>query len=99
MSQITVPHFCSISAGIEQPLVDITPDKYIPLLLSPGSYTNKKNIVTIDVNGESMNKIIPNYSTLIIDKGVKPKNGNIIAYQLDGDFGVKRFFETENDIF
>lgn len=46
-----------------------------------------------------MNKIIPNYSTLIIDKGVKPKNGNIIAYQLDGDFGVKRFFETENDIF
>lgn len=95
-----VPYFESISAGIECGLVSDNPLTMAPIIAKKGTFSNIKNLITIKVNGQSMNLVIPNNSIAILDKGIeKPKNGDIIAYQYENSFGLKRFFETVNEIF
>ena len=98
---VNVPYFESISAGIEADLVDESPVTYVPIFLPKNIFSSKKNIVAIKINGDSMNLVIPNHSIALIDKDVESiKSGDIVAYQLDGNnYGLKRFFETTNEIF
>jgi len=57
----------------------------------------KDNLFAIRVIGESMNKIIPNGSTIICAKvEEKPKSGEIVVYRNGSDYNLKRFTETEN---
>ena len=57
----------------------------------------KDNLFAIRVIGESMNKIIPNGSTIICAKvEEKPKSGQIVVYRNGSDYNLKRFTETEN---
>lgn len=92
---ITIPYFESISAGVEADLIDDQPIKLIQAAIKKGIYSSKKNLVAVRVNGESMNKVIPNHYIVIIDKGAKPKNNDIIAYQLDGNnYGLKKLLIT-----
>lgn len=64
----------------------------------PSHLSNLKDqLFAIRVIGESMNKIIPNGSTIICAKiDEKPKNGQIVVYRNGNDYNLKRFTETEN---
>lgn len=98
---ITLPYFESISAGIEQELNDNNPIDYIQIPNYENFFKNEKDLFAVKVNGESMNKIIPNGSTVVLDTNIDKsnfKNGDIIAYQLDNEFGLKRIYETPDKI-
>lgn len=57
----------------------------------------KDKLFAIRVIGESMNKIIPNGSTIICVKSdEKPKSGQIVVYKNGSSYNLKRFTETEN---
>lgn len=57
----------------------------------------KDNLFAIRVIGESMNKIIPNGSTIICARvEEKPKSGQIVVYRNGSDYNLKQFTETEN---
>lgn len=92
---VSIPYFESISAGLEADLTDDQPVKLIQIAIKKNIYSNKKNLVAVKVNGESMNKVIPNHYIVVIDKGAKPKSNDIIAYQLDGNnYGLKKLVIT-----
>lgn len=58
---------------------------------------HKNNLFAIRVNGESMNKVLPNNSIVICVKSdEKPQNGQIVVYKNGSDYNLKLFTETEN---
>lgn len=92
---LTIPYFESISAGSEMDLVEDYPLELIQVAVNRGSYSNKKNLIAVRVNGDSMNKLIPDKYIVILDKKGTPKNNDIIAYQIDGNnYGLKRLIQT-----
>ena len=92
-----VPYFESISAGNEMDVINDYPVDFIQVAIQKDSYSNLKNLIAAKVNGDSMNKIIPNHYVVVIDKGAEPKNNDIIAYQLDGNnYGLKRLVISSN---
>lgn len=95
---VKIPYFESVSAGIEQGLVSDYPLEMMTVVLKKGTYSNLKALVAIKVNGESMNRVIPNHSIAIIDKQAHIKNNDIIGYQLSGDYGLKRFEDAGDSI-
>lgn len=70
-----------------------------------GRYAGNKNIVIVKVNGESMNKIIPDQSYIAVkylDYDYKPANGDIVLFRELGGCGglsVKRFYDIGDSVF
>ncbi|MDU7164220.1 MAG: LexA family transcriptional regulator [Anaerococcus vaginalis] len=77
------------------------PNIYVPDELL-GSYAGSKRLFFLKVNGESMNKIIPNGSTIGVisyDSINDIKNGDIVVYSTkDGDYAVKYFYKKEDKL-
>lgn len=77
------------------------PNIYVPDELL-GSYTGSKRLFFLKVNGESMNKIIPNGSTIGVisyDSINDIKNGDIVVYSTkDGGYTVKYFYKKEDKL-
>lgn len=77
------------------------PNIYVPDELL-GSYAGSKRLFFLKVNGESMNKIIPNGSTIGVisyDSINDIKNGDIVVYATeDHSFAVKYFYKEENKL-
>ena len=67
-----------------------------------GNYAGSKNLFFLKVNGESMNKIIPNDSVIGIigyDTIYDLKNGDIVVYATqDGEYAVKYFYRDGNKL-
>ncbi|HCD07689.1 MAG TPA: Cro/Cl family transcriptional regulator [Lactobacillus sp.] len=64
-----------------------------------GKYAGDKDIFISHVNGESMNRIIPNESLIAIKKFRTIKdlaNGDIVVFQDGGDMSIKRFYNDQN---
>ncbi|WP_346207657.1 XRE family transcriptional regulator [Caldifermentibacillus hisashii] len=65
-----------------------------------GKWANCKDIYMMRINGESMNKVIPNGSLI----AVKPvevnnlKNGDIVVYSDNYDYAVKRYYLDKDRI-
>jgi len=65
-----------------------------------GKHAGNKNIFIMRTNGESMNRVIPDQSLI----AVKPvelsqlKNNDIVVYNYDGEYAVKRFYRQENKV-
>lgn len=58
-----------------------------------------EDLFAIRVNGDSMNKILPNGSIAICVKAYdEPKSGDIVVYRKGNEFAVKRFIKTEQII-
>lgn len=58
-----------------------------------------KDLFAIRVNGDSMNKILPNGSVVICVKAFdEPKTGDIVVYKKENEFAVKRYIKTEQII-
>lgn len=72
------------------------PDQFL------GRYAGRKDILILKVNGESMNKIIPDQSYVGIiykDYDYLPHTGDIIVYRLRGEgLGIKRFIDMYDEI-
>lgn len=98
LESVKVPYFESLSAGMEAELTSNNPLFYIEIPVKKGSYTAKKNLIAIKINGESMNKIIPNHSIAILDTKAEFISGSIVAYQLGNDYGIKRILELSDSI-
>lgn len=77
------------------------PNIYVPDELL-GSYAGSKRLFFLKVNGESMNKIIPNGSTIGIisyDSINDLKNGDIVVYSTkNGEYAVKYFYKKDNKL-
>lgn len=65
-----------------------------------GKWSGSKDIFLTRVNGESMNRVIPDKSLI----AVKPislsnlKNGDIVVYSDGNDYAVKRFYQYDDTI-
>lgn len=65
-----------------------------------GRYAGQRDIFITRVNGESMNRIIPDGSLI----AVKPveihqiKDGDVIVYSDGGDYSVKRFYKRDDQL-
>lgn len=54
-----------------------------------------KNLFALQVNGESMNREIPNGYTAVFSKDLEPESGDIVAVMIDSESAtIKRFRET-----
>lgn len=63
-----------------------------------GKYSGNSNIIISRVNGESMNRVIPNGSLIAIEKVdsiFDIKNGDIVVFQDCGDMAIKRFYNNK----
>ena len=95
-------HFDSpISAGLPDHVDAVTDADTIELPDSVmGKHAGQKDIFITRVNGESMNRIIPDESLI----AVKPvdlhqiKQGDIVVYSDNGDYSVKRFYKNEDQL-
>lgn len=63
-----------------------------------GKYSGKSNIIISRVNGESMNRVLPNGSLIAIEKVdsiFDIKNGDIVVFQDYNDMAIKRFYNNK----
>lgn len=93
------PH--SISAGFPgmSDGVSVFEKIELPNILM-GKYAGEKNILIMRINGESMNKVIPDGSLI----GIAPlnlddlKDGDIVVYSHQNEYSVKQFYRRGNDV-
>lgn len=87
---ISVPLYGSIAAGV--PLEAIPVEEYIEIPEDVGSWY--PHAFLLRVNGESMNKVVPNGAYALIDPytGEDVGNGDVVAVQVNGyEATLKRF--------
>jgi repressor LexA len=91
----------SVSAGlptIAEPVASYETEKITVPDSVMGKWAGDKDIYMMRVNGESMNRIIPNGS-LIAVKPIEPhnlKDGDIVVYSDDFDYAVKRYYRDDS---
>lgn len=90
-----------ISAGLPDHVEAVTDVDKIEIPDSiMGKHAGQKDIFITKVNGQSMNRIIPDESLI----AVKPidlhqiKQGDIVVYSDNGDYSVKRFYKNEDQL-
>lgn len=102
VTSVTYPFFpTAISAGLPINVEAITNAERIHIPESiMGKWSGSSDIFLTRVNGESMNRVIPDKSLIAI----KPielsnlKNGDIVVYSDGGDYSVKRYYRDEDRI-
>lgn len=65
-----------------------------------GRYAGRKDILLMRVNGESMNKVIPNGSLIGLISNISPSSltsGDIIVFSYNYEYSVKRFFKDKKN--
>ncbi|WP_044737271.1 LexA family transcriptional regulator [Geobacillus kaustophilus] len=102
IGKLELPLYGGIAAGALSTVEPVTKDnvEYITLPKNMlGKYANCKNLFALKVNGESMNKIIPNGSYVVC----KPiefeelKEDDIVIFSYDNEYSMKRFRRVEED--
>lgn len=72
------------------------PDQFL------GKYAGRKDIIIFEVNGESMNRIIPNHSFVAVEyKNIDycPRTGDVVVFRVLGDgLGIKRYIDVYDEI-
>lgn len=88
----------NIAAGVLTSVDPFTEDDVESIELSDtvlGRYAGRKDIVIMNINGESMNRVIPNHSLIAVKKIDEPedlRNGDIVVFSCDGEYSVKYFY-------
>lgn len=93
---------CSIAAGALELVEGVTDYKLVTISDTiMGKYARKKDIILLKVNGDSMNKVIPNGSLIAVDTSKKNTNhvsdGDIVVFSNFGEYSVKRFFDDKEN--
>lgn len=95
----------SIAAGIPldvEAITEVDTKKIVIPDMLMGKWSRSKDIVMLRVNGDSMNRIIPNNSLIAVKKieFCQLKNNDIVVFSNENDYSVKRFFnDIENERF
>lgn len=87
------PLYGSIAAG--KPIEMIAVEEYIEV---PSTIAEKyPNAFLLKINGDSMNKVIPNSTYALINPQAEVKNGEVAAVVVNGyDATLKRFYKLHN---
>lgn len=91
-----------LSAGILAEVDPFTSSDVQRVTLSDlimGKYAGDPDVFVSKINGESMNRVIPNHSMIAIKKFQSIQelcDGDIVVFQDGGDMSVKRFYNDEN---
>lgn len=98
---ISLPFYGCVSAGSLSKIEGVTPEEVEHIGLPSrllGKHAGSKGLYALNVNGESMNKIIPNGSVIVIKRMdiLELKEGDIVIYSHDGDYSLKRFDKNED---
>lgn len=85
----------SVSAGYTLPVDEITDKEtlYIPDFML-GRYSGRDDIIVLRVNGDSMDKILPDGSFMAISTDISIRNlfnGDIVVFRNEYDYSVKEF--------
>lgn len=90
-----VPLYGKISAGIPLEMIVTEDHIEIPHFV----FTNHPKAFLLQVNGDSMNKVVPNGSFALIDPTEDVSNGDIVAVTVNGyDATLKRFYKLQNTL-
>lgn len=90
-----VPLYGSIAAGIPLEMIDVKEYIEIPLQIAK----RYPNAFLLTVNGESMNKVVPNGAYALIDPVEDISNGDVVAVTVNGfEATLKRFYKLNNSI-
>lgn len=99
---IRIPFYGSIAAGALATIEPVTNGNveymHIPRDML-GKHRSSKGLFMLKVNGESMNKLMPNGS-YVICKPVELseiKNGDIVIFSYDHEYSMKRFRRDDNN--
>lgn len=99
----SLPLYGSIAAGALSTVEPVTKNniEYIQLPKSVlGKYANCRNLFALKVNGESMNKVIPNGSYVAckpIEAIDELKDDDIVIFSHDNEYSMKRFRRDEEN--
>lgn len=99
---ISLPLYGDISAGALSTVEPVTKDnvEYITLPKNMlGKYANRRDLFTLKVNGESMNKVIPN-GAYVVCKPIEIeelKEDDIVIFSHDNEYSMKRFRRDEEN--
>lgn len=66
-----------------------------------GKYAGNKHIVIMKVNGESMNRVIPNGSFVAVKTDIKTmnlKDGDLVVFGKEHEYSLKRFYDIGDKI-
>ncbi|MEH7464094.1 XRE family transcriptional regulator [Bacillus thuringiensis] len=91
-----------ISAGLPFCIDSISEDELEKISIPDsllGKWAGNKGIFITRVNGDSMNRIIPHCSIIVVKKVELStlKNGDIVVFSNGGDYSVKRFFHDKDN--
>ncbi|MFD1398675.1 helix-turn-helix transcriptional regulator [Lacticaseibacillus suilingensis] len=93
----------AISAGTPATVDAITPDQLEQVAIPDavmGKWAGHSDISLMRANGDSMNRVIPNGSLIgvrKVDEISDLKNGDIVVFDCDGEYAVKRFFNDKQN--
>lgn len=93
----------AISAGTPETVDAIAPDQLEQVAIPDavmGKWAGHSDISLMRANGDSMNRVIPNGSLIgvrRIDEISDLKNGDIVVFDCDGEYAVKRFFNDKQN--
>lgn len=93
----------AISAGSPATVDAITPDQLEQVAIPDavmGKWAGHSDISLMRANGDSMNRVIPNGSLIgvrKIDEISDLRNGDIVVFDCDGEYAVKRFFNDKQN--
>lgn len=99
---ISLPLYGDIAAGALSIVEPVTKDnvEYITLPKNMlGKYANRRDLFTLKVNGESMNKVIPN-GAYVVCKPIEIeelKEDDIVIFSHDNEYSMKRFRRDEEN--
>lgn len=91
----------SISAGLPENIDGVTAEDSISIPDSVmGRHAGGKGIQMMRINGESMNRVIPNGSLIAVKKVSLEnlKNGDVVVYGDDHAYSVKRFHKVDKHL-
>jgi len=93
----------SISAGVPLEVDALTEKDVEKISISDnvmGKWAGNNDIYFTRVNGESMNRVIPHNSLIAVIPVCLEElsDGDIIIYNYDNEFSVKRFYKRDNEI-
>lgn len=100
-NDIKVPYFGQVSAGNFESVEVDTKELEVPEVAFNGR--NPKECIALQVNGDSMNKILSNGSYIIIhdyrrNQDYRLNNNDILVLRLGGEYTVKRVRRTETKL-
>lgn len=93
----------AISAGPPTTVDAIAPDQLKQVAIPDavmGKWAGHSDISLMRANGDSMNRVIPNGSLIgvrKIDEISDLKNGDIVVFDCDGEYAVKRFYNDKQN--